>query len=247
MFSIFKIMLYIFNRLPIFHLSCDRTFDSILYYSSDFPLRLSIIYIPLGETKHYLMSYSAETKKLNLLFTLRMIEVQHQRTCEEILELSEKLEQLTQDSEDIKYRIEFLNKRNNDFQNGINNLNNKTNNYISITLVYSGLMAYALQQLMKHTGQMNSTLAGIALFLSALYLIDIFCYIRAYLNVKSYMKVSFNTFKEKPSLALLEKSTYIDWLTLNDKHCSFASLVKNIERSFFTSAIYITPAILLVI
>lgn len=224
---------WIFNLSPIFHISRDKEFDSITQLTE---LRISIFSLPWGDKHLYFMSL---TKRygLELFSVIRVSDLQPSRSQEDLVKLKSDFLYLNDDADGLKsqLRIDFLKHKNTDYQNSINTLNNKVNNYIAIALFYAGLCTFLFKSLLELPVSTISIVMWAIFALSVIFLVNVLVLLRRYLQVKAVAKSKFSSFKESPEWKTLAASIYIDWLTSQEKQELAATLVKNIEKYFIRS------------
>ncbi|MEC6796819.1 hypothetical protein VXS03_07150 [Photobacterium sp. S4TG1] len=222
------------NYLPLFHLSCDESFDTIKSMTN---FRFSFISLPWGDKHLYFLSYK---KGIKFFHVLRLSDINKPYEEEQVNDLTDKFLSLEDDKENLnsQLRIEFLKFKYAELQNSINTLNNKVNNYIAISLVYIGVFTYLFKIAINVTSLPFVFFIWILLTLFGINLLNVLILLRRYLQVKSYMKSKFSSFKQSPDWRSLAKSFYIDWLTSKDEQNASASLVLNIEKYFIRSIVF---------
>lgn len=127
---------YLFNQLPLFHISQDERFDSIENISD---LRFSFIAFPWGDKYLYIASFLFTLKKFEWGKCLRLSDIQPPMELSELNKKVDAFYELTKKTaeEDSKLRIEFLKHKNEECKSSLNVLNNKVNSYIAVVLVYA--------------------------------------------------------------------------------------------------------------
>ncbi|WP_162922470.1 hypothetical protein [Aliivibrio sp. EL58] len=225
----------LFNVIPVLHISNDNNFGTLEYNTNWYEsLRLSILTLPLGHTKLYLFTVSKY--KFNFLHIIKLESFTNFITEEKKDELKTNFRKLKQNGNKPELRLEYVKYKYDDVTNSINILNNKVNNYVSISLFYAGLFSYLVSITITYfNGGIISYLLLFFLLMSFIHLLSGLILIYKYLQIKNTLRSTFASIKKLPTPSLLANNIYIDWQAAKDEQHFYASLVKNIEKSFMFS------------
>jgi len=230
-------ILKLLNILPILHVSKDDNFDT-LEYSDDWfkDMRYTLLALPLGNRHVYFFTYSQ--KNINPIYVLNINTIVTPLTEEKRTELGNDFASLPPEGSNWELRLNYVMYKHANIANSINILNNKVNNYVAISLVYTGLFIFIIESTMKSSeNDIISYLSWLILLISSVNLISGLILLHQCLKVKGSLISSFGAIKRSPTYARLAKNIYLDWQSAYKEQLCFTTLIKNIEKSFTYSLI----------
>lgn len=231
----------ILNWSPFLHVSEDSSFGSIVNLVS---IRLSLLAIPLGNNKFYLLSFvknGVNKWEFEIYKCLKFYDVCKNEDQSQIDIKTESYKNLiaTHEDEKIRFQIDLLKDKLNQNQNRKSTVYNKLNNYAAIALVYIGFIGYLFTELLSI--KINNIYFKNSYWLIFAFLIllsfNFFSFVQFGLSIKAFVRSKFSDLKNDPTEKQLALSYYTDWYSSKNEADIISSIICNIEEYFKRSLV----------
>jgi hypothetical protein len=234
----------ILNQSLFLHTSIDSNFDTIergkLHRNTN--LRISVLYLPLGTIRLYILTFKIHRNKntplfcdINLWHTIKFNKIQKTLSIEELSKRTNDYEDeiLTKiNKSSLTQQEEFLKIRISENQNSMANTLNKSGYHTTVILAYAAVFTFTYTQYLEI--ETNIYISILVCYLTAITLfeiINLFLFLKKSVEVRGTHRSSFMELKISKKHYALAKSLYFDWQSTTTSLTYTVGLARNTEQS----------------
>lgn len=230
-------LLYVFNRIPVCHISCDDAYGT---YRSGLPRRFSLLVLVFGKAKFYLLTvYKGRPSLVKLLRFSEMSLLDSQQTIDTLTaNYRTNTSALTDQQLEIQY--EFLKERFNNNEDAKSSLEARIAAHITSYFALVGFYGYILTMILPISSR-SACVAGFVFWIGCLFMLACGAFIWSSMQVKGIVRSTFKDLAADTSLRTQAVLAYTNWYASNQEVRALASEVKNVESNMILALCVAVP------